>query len=201
MVDFKRLSGALRSSIIKELVDVATKFQITNPLRASHFLAQAHHESAGFTRTLENLNYSAVRLIQVFPKYFDGTNAEEYAGKPESIASRAYADRMGNGDEASADGWEFRGRGYLQLTGRGNYQSFDLIVPEDVVATPELVQTHYPLLSAGWFWNSKGLNGLADQGPAHSVVDAITKKINGGTNGREDRAKLFDFYHEALRDG
>jgi putative chitinase len=201
MVDLMRLSGVLLPHIIKELGEVATRFQINSPLRASHFLAQAHHESAGFTRTVENLNYSAVRLIQVFPKYFDGTNAEEYSGKPESIASRVYADRMGNGDEASKDGWKFRGRGYMQLTGRDNYQSFDLIVPEDVVANPELVQTQYPLLSAGWFWNSRGLNGLADQGPTHSVADAITKKINGGTNGREDRVKWFDYYYEKLEDG
>jgi len=201
MVDLKRLSGVLLPQIIKELGDVATRFQINSPLRAAHFLAQTHHESAGFTRTVENLNYSAVRLMQVFPKHFDGTNAEDYAGKPESIASRAYADRMGNGDEASADGWKFRGRGYLQLTGRDNYQSFDLIVPESVVANPELVQTHYPLLSAGWFWNSKGLNGLADQGPTPAIVSAITKKVNGGTNGLEDRVRWFDFYYETLRDG
>lgn len=201
MVDLMRLSGTLPSSLLKELTDVATKFQINSPLRASHFLAQAHHESAGFTRTVENLNYSAVRLMQVFPKYFDGANAEDYAGKPESIASRAYADRMGNGDENSTDGWKFRGRGCLQLTGKGNYQAFDTVVSRDVVANPDLVQTHYPLLSAGWFWNSKGLNGLADQGPTTAIVSAITKKINGGTNGLEDRVRWFDFYYEKLEDG
>lgn len=199
MLNLTKLEGRLLPHIVQEMNEVATKFQINTPLRAAHFLGQAHHESAGFTRTVENLNYSAVRLLQVFPKYFNGENAEEYAGHPEAIASRVYANRMGNGPEDSTEGWIFRGRGYMQLTGYDNYRAFDLIVPENVVANPDLVKTHYPLLSAGWFWNSRGLNGLADQGATPAVVEAVTRKVNGGVNGLQDRVKWFDYYYEVLR--
>jgi len=199
MLNLTKLEGRLLQHIVQEMNEVAGKFQINSPLRAAHFLGQAHHESAGFTRTVENLNYSAVRLLQVFPKYFNGENAEEYAGHPEAIASRVYANRMGNGPEDSTEGWIFRGRGYMQLTGYDNYRAFDLIVPENVVANPDLVKTHYPLLSAGWFWNSRGLNGLADQGATPAVVEAVTRKVNGGVHGLQDRVKWFDYYYEALR--
>lgn len=198
MIDLKRLTGELEENVIAQLNETLLKYRITDPLEVSHFLAQTAHESAGFTRTTENLNYSAVRLLQVFPKYFDGSNAEEYAGNPAAIASRVYADRMGNGPEESTDGWAFRGRGYLQLTGRANYTAFDATVNDDVVARPELVATKYPMLSAGWFWNSRGLKGAAEQGSSPAVVEAVTRLINGGNIGLDDRIKRFNYFYGLL---
>jgi len=200
MIDLTKLRGKIHSDIVDEMSSVAIKFQITTPERAAHFLGQAAHESTGFTRTTENLNYSAVRLLQIFPKYFDGGNAEEYARNPQRIASRVYANRMGNGDEASGDGWKYRGRGYIQLTGHDNYYAFDQIVTDDVLKNPDLVATKYPLLSAGWFWNSRGLNGLADQGIGAGVIREVTKKVNGGTHGLDDRIARTEYFYEILRD-
>jgi len=200
MIDLTKLRGKIHSDIVDEMSSVAIKFQITTPERAAHFLGQAAHESTGFTRTTENLNYSAVRLLQIFPKYFDGGNAEEYARNPQRIASRVYANRMGNGDEASGDGWKYRGRGYIQLTGHDNYYAFDQIVTDDVLKDPGLVATRYPLLSAGWFWNSRGLNGLADQGIGAGVIREVTKKVNGGTHGLDDRIARTEYFYEILRD-
>lgn len=199
MVDLLKLAGKVEGSVIDELSETTLKFQMTDPLVVSHFLAQTAHESLGFTRIVENLNYSAVRLLQVFPKYFNGENVEDYAGHPEAIASRVYANRMGNGPEDSLEGWEFRGRGYLQLTGRDNYKAFDTTVNDDILARPGLVATKYPMLSAGWFWNSKGISGLAAQGGNPGVVEAVTKAINGGKIGLDDRIKRFNYFYGLLR--
>lgn len=201
MVNLQKLDGKLNSNVLAELDKTVIRFNLQDPLVLSHFLAQTAHESAGFTRTVENLNYSAVRLLQVFPKYFDGSNAEEYAGNPAAIASRVYADRMGNGPEDSTEGWVYRGRGYLQLTGRVNYQAFNAVTKEDIMVRPELVSTKYPMLSAGWFWRSNGLNGLAMQGDTPGIVEAVTKKVNGGKNGLDDRIKRFEYFYGLLKDG
>lgn len=201
MINLDKLSGELDKKVLDQLNETALKYQMTDPLEVSHFLAQTAHESLGFTRTVENLNYSAVRLLQVFPKYFDGSNAEEYAGNPVAIASRVYADRMGNGPENSLDGWDFRGRGYIQLTGRVNYAAFDATVNDDIMIQPELVAAKYPMLSAGWFWQSRGIKGAAMQGRGPGVVEAVTRIVNGGKIGLDDRIKRFDYFYGLLGNG
>ncbi|MCP4709381.1 MAG: glycoside hydrolase family 19 protein, partial [Planctomycetes bacterium] len=143
-------------------------------------------------------NYSADALKRVFPKYFPGDLADSYARQPERIASRVYANRMGNRNEASQDGWTYRGRGYIQLTGKSNYKAFDAGFDQDIMANPDLVAKQYPLLSAAWFWDSRALNNLADQGSSDDTVTAITKKVNGGTIGLQDRIKHFNEYYSIL---
>lgn len=193
-----KLKGHVPDAVIAQIPDCAAKFQINTPLRLAHFLAQCGHESAGFKATQENLNYSADGLNKIFGKYFRDVNAASYARQPEKIASRVYANRMGNGNEASKEGYKYRGRGYIQLTGKDNYSAFDKTVDEDILNNPDLVATKYPLLSAAWFWNSRSLNNSADGGATDAAVTAITKKVNGGTIGLADRIKHFKEYYALL---
>ena len=199
MLSFDRLKNLVPDSVLAQLPDCAKQFGIDTPLRLAHFLAQVAHESKSFKAVEENLNYSAERLKEVFPRYFPGNLAEVYALSPEKIASRVYGDRMGNGDEASKDGYRYRGRGYIQLTGKDNYAAFDRTVDDDVLNQPDLVKTKYPLLSAAWFWDTKKLNALADEGSGEDVVAKVTKKVNGGLYGLEDRIRFFNQYLAALR--
>ncbi len=194
-----KLKGHIPDGVIAQIPDTAAKFGINTPLRLAHFLAQCGHESAGFKATQENLNYGAKGLMSIFKKYFP-TEAEalRYERKPEMIANRVYASRMSNGNEASGDGWRFRGRGYIQLTGRANYTAFGKAIGEDIPSTPDVVATKYPLLSAAWFWSTNGLNALADKGATDADVTAITKRVNGGTIGLEDRIKHFKEYYHLL---
>ena len=166
-------------------------------MRLAHFLAQCGHESGGFRAVQENLNYSAKGLCGIFRKYFPSvTIAMQYERKPEKIANKVYANRMGNGNEASGTGWKFRGRGYIQLTGTENYKSFDATVPEDIIANPDLVATKYPLASAAFFFKKNNLWSICDRGSSPDVVTAVTKRVNGGTIGLADRQKHFkEFYH------
>ena len=136
--------------MIAQIPDTASRFGITNTLRLAHFLSQCGHESGGFKAVRENLNYSAKGLVGIFKKYFSPTLAIAYERQPEKIANRVYAGRMGNGDEHSGDGYKYRGRGYIQLTGKENYTRFDATVPENIVADPDLVATKYPLASAAF---------------------------------------------------
>lgn len=198
MVNYSKLYGLVPEPVMNELRDVCTKYQINSPIRLAHFLAQCDHESGGFKTVEENLNYSLEALLRVFGKYFDAHNVEPYVRNKIAIANRVYANRMGNGPEASGDGWTYRGRGYIQLTGKDNYQAFDKTVPENILSEPSLVATRYPLQSAGWFWNENGLNAVADKGADQQVVSDITKKVNGGYHGLENRLKLFNKYHGAL---
>lgn len=193
-----KLKGYVPDAVIVQIPDCAIKFQIHTPLRLAHFLAQCGHESAGFKATQENLNYSADGLNRIFGKYFRDVNAASYARQPEKIASRVYANRMGNGNEASKEGYKYRGRGYIQLTGKDNYNAFDKTVDEDIISNPDLVATKYPLLSAAWFWNSRSLNSSADAGATDTAVTVITKKVNGGTIGLADRIKHFKEYYALL---
>ena len=165
----------------------------------AHFLAQCGHESGGFRIAAENLNYSAKGLRGIFGKYFK-TDAEAaaYERKPEKIANRVYASRMGNGAEASGDGFKFRGRGFIQLTGRDNYTAFGKAIGVDIANNPDLVGTNYKLLSAAWFWSKNGLNKLADGGASDAVVTSITKRVNGGTIGLPDRIKHFNEFYKLL---
>jgi putative chitinase len=177
--------------------NVFPTYEINTPKRIAAFLAQCGHESGGWTVFQENLNYSAEGLNKIFKKYFPTIeSAQPYASKPEMIANRVYSSRMGNGDEASGDGWKYRGRGPIQLTGKANYTQFAKEMFEDwegVVNEPDWVNEDkdFALMSAIWFWNKNGLNVLADK----EDLLTMTKRINGGTNGLDDRIK---HYKEAI---
>ena len=194
-----KLTTKLNVAIMSEVASIVDKFNITNPLRLSHFLSQCAHESANFTALRENLNYSADGLLKIFPKYFkDRATAEAYARKPEKIGARVYANRMGNGNEESGEGYKFRGRGYIQLTGKDNYKQFGVFVGEDLVNTPDLVATQYPLTSAAFFFNKNGLWAICDKGDSVDVVTQVTKRVNGGTHGLQDRIAKFNVFNSLL---
>lgn len=192
------LAGKLPQAVIDQIPEAAAKFGITTNLRLAHFLAQCALESMNFTAVVENLNYSAQRLLQVFPKYFKNVDVNAYARNPQKIGSRVYANRMGNGDEASGDGFNYRGRGYIQLTGKNNYQSFTDHIGEDCVANPDLVATKYPLASAGFFFNSNNIWAICDQGASDATVTSVTKRVNGGTHGLAERLQNFKKFNQAL---
>lgn len=179
---------ARRSGRAAKYIDNINKymqaFEINTPLRAAHFLAQIAHESGELAYTEENLNYRASALLSVFPKYFNSSTAPLYAGKPQKIANRVYANRLGNGSEASGDGWKYRGRGFIQLTGKSNYEKYKAFCGYDVVKNPDLLSGQPGCIrSACWFWHTHKLNASAD----HNDLKAITKAINGGTNGLSSR--------------
>lgn len=198
MLSIDRLRAHIPDAVLDQIPDCAERFTINTPLRLAHFLAQCAHESAEFKVSVENLNYSADGLKKVFPKYFPDNLADSYARQPEKIASRVYGNRMGNGDEASKDGYKYRGRGYIQLTGKDNYSKFAQAVSDDILNNPDLVASKYPLFSAAWFWDAHSLNQLADEGASDDVVTKITRKVNGGYNGLEDRIELFKNYYSLL---
>ena len=195
----ENLKGYVPDAVIAQIPDTAAKFNITNPLRLAHFLAQCGHESGGFKAVSENLNYSAKGLVGTFGKYFNATTAAQYERKPEMIASRVYGGRMGNGDEASKEGYKFRGRGYIQLTGKSNYTNFTKFIGEDCIANPDLVATKYPLASAAFFFDSNKLWSICDKGADTATVTAVTKRVNGGTIGLADRIKHFNEYYALLK--
>ena len=193
------LSKKLPANVMDEIPLIMEKFGIDNPLKLSHFLSQCAHESGNFKFLNENLNYSADGLRKIFPKYFPTIEAaNKYARQPEKIANKVYGGRMGNGDEASGDGYKFRGRGFIQLTGKHNYAAFDKFVDDDIMANPDLVATKYPLTSAAFFFHKNKLWDICDKGHSHDVVLAVTKRVNGGVHGLEERQKNFDFFHNTL---
>ena len=195
----EKLQGHLPVAVLSEIPLIMQKFGIANRLRLSHFLAQTAHESGNFKHTVENMNYSADGLLKIFSKYFkDKATAEMYARKPEMIGSRVYANRMGNGNEASKEGFKFRGRGYIQLTGKDNYKQFSDFIGEDCVANPDLVSTKYPLTSAAFFFNKNGIWALCDKGATKDEIVAVTKRVNGGTIGIDDRIHHFQKIHNFL---
>ena len=193
-----KLKGHVPDTVIAQIPGVLDKFEINTPLRLAHFLAQCGHESGGFKVVSENLNYGAAGLQSIFKKYFTAESAKEYQRKPEKIANIVYANRMGNGNQASGEGYKFRGRGFIQLTGKDNYTAFDKSVEDDILANPELVATKYPLLSAAWFFHKNGLHKIADEGATDAVVTKVTKRVNGGTIGLPDRIKHFNEYNNLL---
>ena len=170
--------------------EILPEYEITTPQRVAAFLAQCAHESGGFVFLKENLNYKAASLRRVFPKYFpDDAIAAQYAGKGEMIANRVYANRMGNGDEASGDGWRYCGRGLIQLTGKNNYTFFAGSLDIPVEEASEYLQTFEGAVqSACFFWEQNKLNQWADKGD----ILTLTKRINGGTIGLEDRIKHYE---------
>jgi putative chitinase len=194
-----KLKGHIPDAVIAMIPDTAAKFQINTPLRLAHFLAQCGHESGGFRATQENLNYSAQGLNGIFKKYFPtAAAAAAYARQPAKIASKVYANRMGNGSEASGEGYKFRGRGYIQLTGKENYTAFGKAINEDIISNPDIVASKYALLSAAWFFTKNGLHKMADGGASDAVVTQVTKRVNGGTIGLADRIKHFKEYYKLL---
>lgn len=197
-MNIQNLKGHVPDNVILEIPTIMEKFNISSALRLAHFLAQAAHESGNFKAVKENLNYSADGLMKIFKKYFNPTTAAQCARNPEKIANIVYAGRMGNGNAASGDGYKFRGRGYIQLTGKQNYTLFDDFVPEVILNDPSLLETKYPLLSAAWFFSKNGLNAIADLGATSDVVIKITKRVNGGTIGLDDRQKHFDEFYKLL---
>jgi len=198
-LNIDKLKGHVPDAVIAQIPETAAKFNITNNLRLAHFLAQCGHESGGFKAVSENLNYSADGLKKIFPKYFPGNLAESYARNPEKIASKVYGGRMGNGDETTKEGFKFRGRGYIQLTGKANYTNFAKFIGEDTVANPDLVATKYPLASAAFFFDSNKLWSICDKGADDATVTAVTKRVNGGTIGLVDRIKHFKEYYNLLK--
>jgi putative chitinase len=193
------LKGHIPDAVIAMIPDTAAKFAINTPLRLAHFLAQCGHESGGFRATQENLNYSAKGLMGIFKKYFPNASlAAQYERKPAKIAARVYGGRMGNGNEASGEGYKFRGRGYIQLTGKENYTAFGKSIGEDILSNPDVVSSKYALLSAAWFFSKNGLHKMADSGASDAVVTQITKRVNGGTIGLPDRIKHFKEYYKLL---
>ena len=173
------------------------KYDINTKARIASFLAQTGHESGHFNTLSENLNYSAARLVAVWPKRFPDIGfASKYEKNPEKLANYVYANRIGNGSEASGDGYKFRGRGLIQLTGRSNYVAASRELALDLVNNPDLLLSpKVAALSAAWFWASHGLNALADDNTGDDDLEdftLITKKINGGTAGLKERLQLLN---------
>lgn len=185
---FPRTNVNTLKQYVEPLITICDKYSINTPERIAMFLAQVGHESMGLSVIQENLNYRADRLMAIFPKYFRGLNPAEYAHNPEKIANRIYSNRMGNGPENSGDGYKYRGRGLIQLTGYNNYSSFadymGMLIDDAIhyLTTPEGA-----VESAAWFWGTNNLNDLSDQ----QDVVTVTKRINGGTHGLQDRESLF----------
>lgn len=174
----------------KQYITVLKKNGINTPLRLAHFFAQLDHES-GLIPVAENLNYSAQGLLKTFRKYFSSQNAANYARNPERIANRVYANRMGNGNEMSGDGWRYRGRGFIQITGKNNYASLSKDTSVDYVLKPDLLLNEADsILSALWYWRVNRLNRFSDA----DDINGLTRAINGGLNGLSDRKRKLDRY-------
>ena len=178
----------------------AMAFYELTPYRAAHFFGQTGHETAAFKLFSENLNYSASGLSKIFGRYFPGDLEKEYARKPEKIASRVYGNRMGNGDEESGDGWKFRGRGALQLTGKNNYTAFSKYLDKpEILDNPDLVSNEYAFESAMFFFDKNNLWSICDKGIDSNTITKLTRRINGGTNGLDHRKVLTLKYYEYVR--
>lgn len=191
----KRIISTLSDTRCKEylphLLQAMTEFEISTPIRVAAFIAQTAHESAGYSAFLENLNYSAQALLNTWPNRFTLEIATAYARQPEKIANHVYINRLGNGDEASGDGWRYRGRGVIQTTGRVNYKACGTGLGLDLITSPELLeQPLNAFRSAGWYWKSRNCNSFADS----DNFIGLTKVINGGLNGLDDRK---DYYARA----
>jgi putative chitinase len=202
------LQKELPQSVYNELPLVIDTFGINTPLRLAHFLAQCSHESGGFKILVESTNYTANRMAEIWPKRFSinpdvrpflpNKLAISLHGKPELLANTVYANRIGNGGIDSGDGWNYRGRGYIQLTGRANYTEFNRFVSDDIVSNPELVATKYPLLSAGWFFHKKDINSISDMGSDIKTIRSVSIKVNGGVIGLNHRMSEFNKFYKLL---
>lgn len=197
-MDITKLKGHVPDAILEQLPFTMEKFGINTVNRLAHFLGQCHHESGGFKTLHENLNYSADGLKSIFPKYFPGVLSESYARNPQKIANKVYGGRMGNGDETSGDGWKFRGRGVLQVTGKENYTKFSKFIGEDCVANPDLLENKYALASGAFFFTNNNLWTICDKGTDDATIGVIGKRINGGSIGADDRLKQTKIYETLL---
>ena len=198
-MNLTNLSAKVGLKVANELPFVIEKFNIDNPLRLAHFLSQCSHESMNFTRFVENLNYSAVGLRNVFSKYFpNDASVKGFERQPEKIANKVYANRMGNGSEASGEGFKFRGRGAIQTTGKDNYKAFGDYIGVDLLANPDLMATDYAIMSAGFFFERNKIWQICDLGDTLDVCKQVTRKINGGYVGLEDRFDKFELYKSLL---
>lgn len=187
--------GKLGPNTMKAAMD----FYKLTPAQTAHFFGQVSHETGGFKTFSENLNYSATGLIKIFKKYFTEATALSYARKPEKIANKVYGNRMGNGTEASGDGYKFRGRGALQLTGKSNYEAFSKYLKKpEIMDNPDLVATEYVFESAIFFFEKNKLWSICNEGVTDATILKLTKKINGGTNGLSHRAALTKKYYNLL---
>jgi putative chitinase len=189
------VSDEKADSLGRALNQAMEEASINTPLRQAAFIAQVAHESMGLTRFVENLNYSAEGLLKVFGRHFDEGEVEQFARQPEKIANRVYANRLGNGDEDSGDGWRYRGRGFIQVTGKDNYREAGKSLNQDLVDKPELAEgLEVGAQVAAWYWTSRDLNSYADRGQ----FDTITKRINGGLNGLNERRAYYMKAKEVL---
>jgi len=178
----------------------AMKYFKLSPEAAAHFFGQTSHETGGFNLFVENLNYSAKGLMNTFGKYFPGNLADLYARQPHKIGARVYGNRMGNGDEKSGEGYKFRGRGALQTTGKSNYEAFSKSIDKaEIMTNPDLVATDYAFEAAMFFFDKNKLWDIANKGVTDATILAMTKRINGGTNGLEDRISLTKRYYNWLK--
>jgi putative chitinase len=207
-VNLDRLKGHIPDKVLLEIPLVIEKFKINTSSRMAHFLGQCSHESGGFTLVVENMNYSASQLAKTWPKRFsvDHTKlplipnelARRIERNPQLIANTVYSNRMGNGSPETNEGFNFRGRGYIQLTGKSNYTAFNGFVEEDVIKNPNLVSIKYPLLSAGWFFHTNRINHVSDRGVNNSVISQVTEIINGGQIHIQDRINRTNMFHNLL---
>jgi putative chitinase len=193
-----KLKLRIPNHVLDELLIVMKDYNINTINKLSNFLGQVAHESGNFKFTVENLNYSAEGLLKVFPKYFSKDTAAIAARKPEVIGNIVYSNRMGNGDRSSGDGWKYRGRGYMMLTGKGNYKAFGEYIGVDLVANPDLVATKYPLTVAGWYFETKRLWQIADRGIDEETIKIISRRVNGGLIGISDRISKTKVIHSFL---
>lgn len=185
------LNKDLTESFYLPLVETCEKYSIDSPVRTAAFLSQVMHECMDLRVLSENLNYSAAGLLKTFPKYFTTQTAELYKRQPQKIANRVYANRMDNGDEASGDGWKYRGRGCIQLTGKKNYQSFSDSFGFDFILHPDwLTLEKYAMAAAGWYWNERKINAEAD----FKDNVGVRKLVNGGTIGLQDTVNRYNKY-------
>jgi putative chitinase len=205
---WSKLAGKIPDSILTELTTIVPLFDIDGPKRLSNLLGQAHHESGGFKQLYENLNYSAQSLANTWPTRYAVDSkakdkvpndlAKKLQRKPEAIANNCYANRIGNGNETSGDGWLYRGRGYLQTTGKDNYKALGNYLKIDLIKNPDLVATMYPLASAAFFFMNNVKWTLCDQGTDAMTIERITRKVNGGLHGLDERIKHTQLYHKLL---
>lgn len=194
----QKLILKLPLQVVGELDEVIKTYKISNPNRLAHFLAQCGHESNNFKAVIENLNYSEEGLLKVFPKYFDKNTAKSYAKRQEMIANMVYGGRMGNGDKNSGDGWRYKGRGFIQLTGKTNYKAFGDYIGVNVCADPNLLAIKYPLSSAAWYFEKRKIWQVCDEGIDLETIKKVTKLVNGGYNGLEDRISKTSIFYKLI---
>jgi len=194
-MNLTKLQPIIPAEVYQHLSDsvIQVNYEINTRLRMAHFIAQTMEESQNYTHLSENLNYSAQGLLHTFPTHFTAAEADIYQHHPDKIANRAYANRLGNGDENSGEGWKYRGSGHIMITGKGNFFKESNKLKVDFVANPDLLRTQqYALISAGDFWYSNGINKIADGGTSVQTITLVSKKINGGNIGLQQRIDNFN---------